>query len=106
VAGVEYGLLVLDPSTQTGPAELRGWAASMGAKVIDVSDRGLSQAEILKRQSDRALREEGLKAIVFILRLGEPPIPDLGGSGFRIDVDPPEGPSAFARAEKRRLLKE
>jgi hypothetical protein len=103
-AGVEHGVLVLDPSTQTGPVTLGEWAAAMRARVIEVFDRGLSQAEILNRQSARALRGQQLDAVLFNLRLSEPPILERGGSGFRIGPDPVEGPRAFARAEMRRLL--
>jgi hypothetical protein len=102
--GVEYGVLVIDPSTQTGAVALAEWVASMQARVIEVSDKPLSQAEIMSRQSARALGGERLDAVVFSLRLGEPPLPELGGSGFRIGPDPPEGSSAFARAEMQRLL--
>jgi hypothetical protein len=104
-AGEEFGVLVLDPSTQTGPVPLREWAASMSARAIEVSDRGLAQAEILSRQSARALRGERLDAVLFVLKLGDPPIPEKGGSGFRIAPDPPEGPSAFARGVMQRLLR-
>jgi hypothetical protein len=94
----------MDPSTQTEPVLLRQWAASMRATVIEVSHRGLSQAEILNTQTVRALRGQGLDAMIFSLRLGEPPIPELGGSGFCVGPDPADGPSAFARSEMRRLL--
>jgi hypothetical protein len=104
VEGVAYGVLVLDPSTQTGPVPLEEWAGSMRAREIEVSNTGLSQAEVLSRQSARALQGQGLDAILFNLRLGEPPIPERGGSGFRIGPDPSAGPSEFARAEMRRLL--
>jgi hypothetical protein len=104
VLGAEYGVLVIDPSTQTGAVNLAEWAASMRASAIEVSDAPLSQAEILGRQSARALRGDRLDAVLFSLRIGEPPFRDLGGSGFRIGPDPPEGVSAFARAEMQRLL--
>jgi hypothetical protein len=104
VVGVEHGVLVIDPSTQIGPVTLGEWAGSMRARVFEVSSRGLSQAEILSRQSARALRGEGLDAVLFCLPLGDPPVPERGGSGFRIGPDPRTGPSAFARAEMGRLL--
>lgn len=104
VEGVEYGVLVIDPSTQTGPVLMREWAVSMRARAIEVSQRGLSQAEIMQSQSARALQGHGLDAVLFSLRLGEPPIPERGGSGFRIGPDPSAGVSAFARSEMRRLL--
>jgi hypothetical protein len=97
-------VLVIDPSTQAGAVTLVGWAATLGARLTEVSNTGLSQEEIMSIQSTRALRGQGLDAILFCLRLGEPPIPKLGGSGFRIGPDPPGGPSTFARAEMQRLL--
>ena len=33
----------------------------------------------------------------FYLRLGVPPLPELGGSGFRIGPDPSEGVSGYSR---------
>jgi hypothetical protein len=105
VEAVEYGVLVIDPSTQRGPVPLQEWAASMKARTVEVSDRGLSQAAIMASQTARALRGEGLDAVLFYLKLGEPPIPERGGSGFRIGADPPAGPSAFSRKEMRRLLR-
>lgn len=104
VESAELRVLVIDPSTQTGPVSLADWAVSLGARLIEVSTRGLSQEIIMSMQSDRALRGQGLDAILFNLKLGEPPIPELGGFGFRIGPDPPEGPSTFAHAEMRRLL--
>jgi hypothetical protein len=104
VDGAEHGVLVIDPSTQAGPAALTDWAASLGARFTEVSNTGLSQAEIMSIQSARALRGQGLDAILFSLRLGEPPIPEMGGSGFRIGPDPATGPSTFARGEMQRLL--
>jgi hypothetical protein len=104
VEDVAYGVLVLDPSTQTGPAVLTDWTRSMGPRQIEVSSRGLSLAEIQQLRAERGLSGQGLDAIVFHLKLGEPPIPDQGGSGFRFGPDPEEGPSAFARATMQRLL--
>jgi len=104
VEGVDNGVLVIDPSTQNRPVTLLQWAASMGARWIEVASCGLSQAEILKKQGERALRGQGLDAVLFTLMLGEPPIPELGGSGFCIGPDPAAGPSAFAYAEMQRLL--
>jgi hypothetical protein len=105
VEGVEHRVLVLDPATQTGLVTLTQWAASMRARSIEVSDRGLSVEEIMSRQTTRALSGQGLDAIIFTLRLGEPPIPERGGSGFCIGPDPQSGPSAFARAQMRHLLR-
>jgi hypothetical protein len=97
VARVEYGVLVIDPSlSRTGPFTLTAWAAAMNARSIEVSQVGLSQAEILNRHAARALRGQELDAMLFVLSLGEPPIPELGGSGYRIGPDPPEGVRAHA----------
>jgi Glutaminase len=104
VDGVEHGVLVIDPSTQTKPATIREWALSMRAKAIVVSGVPLSQAEILSRQSAQALRSDELDGIVFTLPRGQAPIPEVGGSGFRIALDPPEGVSAFAHRVMERLL--
>src|SRR5262245_269328 len=96
--GGEFGAWVIDPSlTRAGPLTLSAWASAMRARAIEVSDRPLSQAEILGRQAARALRGQDLDAVVFILELGQPPIPEAGGSGFMIGPDPDEGDSAYAR---------
>jgi hypothetical protein len=102
--GTECSVLVIDPATQTGPVTLRQWAASMRATSIEVSQVPLSQAEILAQQTARALRGEDFDAVLFSLARGQAPIPEVGGSGFRLAPDPPEGVSAFAHAEMRRLL--
>jgi hypothetical protein len=97
VAGVEYGLLVIDPSlSRTGPLTLTAWAAAMNARSIEVSRVGLSQAEILNRHAARALQGQGLDAVIYALALGEPPIPEEGGSGYRVGKDPVEGITAHA----------
>lgn len=102
--GIEHGVLVIDPATQTGPVTLKEWAASMRARSIEVSQVPLTQAEILARQTARALRGEDFDAVIFNLARGQAPIPEVGGSGFRLAPDPAEGVSAFAHAEIRRLL--
>jgi hypothetical protein len=100
VEGMEHGVLVIDPSiSPAGPLHLTDWANALGARSIELSHVGLSQAVILGRQAARALSGQGLDAMVFHLQLGEPPIPELGGSGFCIGPDPPEGASAFARRQ-------
>ena len=101
---VEFGALVIDPSTQTEPVTLREWVASMRARSIVVSEAGMSEADIIALQSARAVQGAGLDAVVFRLRLGESPIPELGGGGFRIGPQPVEGASAFAHSEMQRLL--
>jgi hypothetical protein len=73
---------------------------------IEVSTGGLAQADILDRQTARALRGEELDAVIFNLPLGVAPIPEMGGTGFRIGTDPPDGPGAFARKELQRIRDE
>jgi hypothetical protein len=100
------GARVIDPAMPgaSGPMSLAEWAAAMRARAIEVSRVPLSQATILELQRLRALAGQGLDAVVFHLPRGTAPVPEKGGSGFRIDADPPEGVSAFARAEMQRLL--
>jgi hypothetical protein len=97
VEGVEHGLLVIDPSlSPMGPMTLSQWAGAMRAHSIDVSEMPLSQAEILSRQTARALAGQDLDAIIFRLARGQAPIPERGGSGFVLGPDPAEGISAYA----------
>jgi hypothetical protein len=105
VAGAEHGVLVLDPSlSRVGPLTLLEWAQAMRARKVEVSLVGLTQAEILSRQAARALQGEDLDAVVFCLPLGQPPLVDVGGTGFRIGADPDDGPGAFARSMMPRFL--
>jgi len=105
VEGVGRGVLVIDPSiSPTGPLTLTEWAGKLRVKSFEVSDVGLSQTEILSRQTERGLRGEDLDALVFNLRLGEAPIPERGGTGFCIGPDPTEGISTFAHEEMRKFL--
>jgi hypothetical protein len=76
----------------------------MRAQSIEISEVPLSQREILTLQGTRALQGRALDAIIFSLERGYPPIPEIGGSGFRIAPDPPEGVTAFAHAEMQKLL--
>lgn len=96
VEGAEHAVLVIDPSLSTGPMTLSQWAGTMGARLIEVSEVPLSQAEILNRQTTRALAGQDLDAIVFSLTRGQAPIPERGGSGFVLGPDPAEGTSAYA----------
>lgn len=100
------GVRVIDPSLPgvDRPVTLQEWSAAMRAKSIEVSEVPLSQAQILELQRARALAGGALDAVVFNLERGRAPIPEKGGSGFRIDTDPPGNVSAFARTEMRRLL--
>ncbi len=105
VEAAPHGVLVIDPAlTTSGPIILDEWAGKMRARTIAISAVPLSQAEILELQRTRALAGNDLDAIVFSLGRGIAPIPDRGGSGFRIDADPPQGVSAFAHGEMQRLL--
>jgi hypothetical protein len=79
----------------------------MRASSIAISEVPLTQAQIMDLQITRVLAGgEPLDAVLFKLRLGEAPIPELGGSGFRLDTDPPQGVRLFAHAEMQRLLAE
>jgi hypothetical protein len=103
VEGVEYGIQVIDPSlTSAGPLTLSAWAGLMRARTIEISEGPLPQVEILARQSARALQGEVLDAVLFSLPVGVAPIPEKGGTGFALDLDPPEGVSAYAH----RIMKE
>lgn len=105
VAGAEQGACVIDPAlSRSGPMALADWAGAMRAGAIEISTASLSQLEILNRQATRVLGGQRLDAILFLLDLGVPPIPELGGSGFRLSVDPPEGVSEFSRQIMRQNL--
>jgi hypothetical protein len=105
VVGVEHGVLVIDPSlTQVGPLTLTEWASVLRARSFEVSSVGLSQTEMLSRLAARVLQGGDLDAMVFHLKLGEPPIAEVGGSGFWIRPDPVEGPSAYAHGKMKEYL--
>jgi hypothetical protein len=105
VEGPERGILVIDPAlSQTGPLTLSEWMQTMKVKSAHVTDSGLSEAEILTLQSERVLQGEELDAVVFILKLGEPPLVNRGGSGFCIGPDPAMGIGRFARETMRDFL--
>jgi hypothetical protein len=102
VEGAPHGVLVIDPSlSRTAPLTLYEWAGAMKARSVEVSEIPLSQAEILARQTTRALAGQDLDAIIFSLARGQPPIPEKGGSGFVIGPDPGEGVSVYAH---RRMI--
>jgi hypothetical protein len=66
----------------------------------------LTQSEIMELQRSRVTSGDlPLDAIVFLLERTQAPLPDVGGSGFRIGVDPPEGVSVFARKQQQLYLK-
>jgi hypothetical protein len=106
VEGAPHGVLVIDPSlSTTGPRTLHDWAGAMRARSIEVSEVPLTQAQIMDLQTARVLAGgQPLDAIVFSLERGQAPLPDVGGSGFRIAADPPQGVSPFAHEEMKRLL--
>jgi hypothetical protein len=106
VEGAPHGVLVIDPSlSKTGPSTLQEWAGAMRTRSIEVSEIPLTQAQILDRQTARVLAGGvPLDAIVFALERDRAPLPDVGGSGFRIAADPPQGVSKFAHEEMQRLL--
>ena len=83
---------------------LHEWAGAMRARVIEVSEVPLTQTQIMDVQTARVLRGAlPIDAVVFSLGRGWAPLPDVGGSGFRIGADPPQGVSAFAHEEMQRL---
>jgi hypothetical protein len=105
VEEAEASVRIIDPSlARAGPVTLAEWAGCMNVRLFEVSDVGLSQTEILGRQAARTLQGRELDAVIFNLPLGEPPIPEKGGSGFRIDADPPEGVSIYAHRLMQRIL--
>jgi hypothetical protein len=106
VEGVPYGVLVIDPSlSQTGPMTLPEWAAAMRARSIEVSEVPLTQAQILELQTARVTSGgQPLDSILFSLERGTAPIPDVGGSGFLIGPDPPEGVSVYAHQQQQQYL--
>jgi hypothetical protein len=103
--GAPQGVLVIDPSlSRTGPMALHEWAGAMRARSIEVSEVPLTQAQILDLQTERVMAGgQPLDALIFLLEKDQAPLPDVGGSGFRIGVDPQQGVSAFAHEEMQRL---
>jgi hypothetical protein len=107
VEGQPHSVLVIDPSlSNTGPMTLLEWARVVRAQVIEVSEVPLNQAQLLELQTARVLSGgQPLDAVVFSLARGQAPLPDIGGSGFRIAADPPEGVSAFAHAQMQEFMR-
>jgi hypothetical protein len=107
VEGVPHGVLVIDPSlSKTGPMTLLEWAEAMRARSILISEVPLTQAQIMDLQRDRVTAGgQPFDAIVFSLERGKAPLPDVGGGGFQIGIDPPEGVSAFAHQQQQKYLK-
>jgi len=78
--------------------------AAMRVSAFEVAWAGLSQTEILNRQTTLVLQEKALDAMVFCLELNQPPIPEVGGTGFCIGPDPPEGASDYSRKMMKTFL--
>jgi len=79
------------------------WAAAMRARSIEISVVPLTQAQILDLQTARVTGGgQPLDAILFSLERGQAPLPDVGGSGFRIGADPPESVSVFAHQQQQK----
>jgi hypothetical protein len=105
VEEVEQAILVIDPSlSPAGPLDLLDWVQILRVRSVHLSDSGLSEAEVMTLQRERVLQGGELDAVVFNLRLGQPPLTNLGGSGFRIGPDPHPGVSMFAHRQMLRLL--
>jgi hypothetical protein len=106
VAGVPHGVLVIDPAlSTTGPMTLPEWASAMRARSIKISEKPLTQAQIMDLQTRRVTGGgQPLDAILFSLARSEAPLPNVGGSGFRIGADPPEGVSVFAHQQQQKYL--
>lgn len=106
VEGQPHGLLVIDPAlSKTGPMTITEWAGAMRARRLHVSETPLSVAEMSELQTAAGIRGQPIDSFVFLLARGEAPVPELGGSGFRLAADPPNGVSAFAREQMRHYLK-
>ena len=77
----------------------------MRARSLEVSETPLTQAQILALQTARVTGGgPPLDAILFSLERGKAPLPDVGGSGFCIGIDPLEGVSVFARQQQQKYL--
>lgn len=106
VADAPTGVLVIDPSlSRAGPMTLVEWAAAMRARSIVISEVPLTQAQILDLQTAHVTGGgQPLDAILFALARDQAPLPDVGGSGFRIGADPPEGVTHFAHQQQNKYL--
>jgi hypothetical protein len=101
------GVRVIDPSLPdvTGPLAVAEWAASIGLSAYEMPDAPLSQAEMLSIFAERTLKGQNIHGFLFVVARGVSPVSDIKGSGFRLDVDPPQGVSAFAHERMRDYLK-
>jgi hypothetical protein len=107
VESAPHRVLVIDPSlSTTGPVTLHEWAGVMRARTVEVSLVPLTQSQIMDLQTARVTGGgQPIDAIIFSLERGTAPLPDLGGSGFRVGADPTEGVSAFAHRQQQNYLK-
>jgi hypothetical protein len=88
----------LRPLTQTE-------AASIGLVAWEMPGKPLSQAEMLSIFAERTMKGQDLHGFVFVVERGVSPVSDIKGSGFRLDVDPPQGVSMFAHERMQDYLK-
>ena len=101
------GLVVIDPSlSRTGPLSIEGWAAAMRVRQLHISNTPLGVSLMNELRTQAVLQGRSIDAFLFLLPRGMAPIPELGGSGFRLGADPAEGVHAFAHREMQRLLAE
>jgi hypothetical protein len=106
VGGHPDGLLVIDPSlSEAGPVTITEWAGVMRARVLHVSDVPLSVSRMGELQTTAGIQGRPIDAFVFLLERGIAPVPERGGSGFRLAADPSNGVSAFAHEQMRHYLK-
>jgi hypothetical protein len=101
------GFRVIDPSLPgvRGPLTIVEWAASIRLLAYEMSDQPLSQAEMLSIFAERTRNGQSLHGFVFVVERGVSPVSDIKGSGFRLDVDPPQGVSEFAHERMQDYLK-
>lgn len=101
------GIRVIDPSLPgvTGPITVPEWAAAMKLHTFETPSEPLSQAEMLNLFAERTIKGQNLQGFVYVVGRGVSPVSDIRGSGFRLDIDPPQGASAFARERMRDYLK-
>jgi hypothetical protein len=101
------GIRVIDPSLPgvKGPLSVAEWATSIGLIAFEMPGNPLTQAEMLSIFADRTMKGQDIHGFVFIVESGVSPLSDIKGSGFRLDVDPPQGVSAFARDRMQDYLK-
>jgi hypothetical protein len=80
------------------------WAGAMRARELHVSETPLSIAQMSDLQTSAGIGGQAIDSFVFLLERGKAPIPELGGSGFRLAEDPPNGVSVFAHEQMEYYL--